>query len=175
MPRRSSAIAGTDTPDVGGPEKNDAADAPQWRAWMRDLGRRQRQLREFVGLSQEQLAKRAGVSQGAVSRLEAGRGLATPLLVLMKINVPLVGALRAQDPGLLNAELRRMLDSAKNITPPVGDLGYESLPLTQDPGLEELVRLYRRLPERQRRTLLSVVKATATSLAGFEPPADRES
>lgn len=47
---------------------------PEWREWIRDLGRRQRQLREFLGFSQEQVARLAGVSQGAVSRFETGRG-----------------------------------------------------------------------------------------------------
>ena len=58
-----------------------AIDKAEWQAWMRSLGLQVRRVREFVGLSQEQVARTAGVSQGAVSRLEAGRGLGTPLLV----------------------------------------------------------------------------------------------
>src|SRR2546425_9137378 len=107
-----------------------------WAQWMRELGGRIRRVREFVGLSQEQLARLAGVSQGAVSRLEAGRGLATPLLVLMKIHLPLLRALRGLDPSILNDELRRMLDATRNVSPPVGDMGFEVLPLTRDPGVE---------------------------------------
>src|SRR5262245_49212375 len=61
----------------------------EWGEWMRAFGRQERRVREFLGLSQDQLARLAGVSQGAVSRLEAGRGLATPLLVVMKINLVL--------------------------------------------------------------------------------------
>ena len=140
-----------------------------WPKWMRELGSRIRRVREFVGLSQEQLARLAGVSQGAVSRLEAGRGLATPLLVLMKIHLPLLRALRGLDPSILNDELRRMLDATRNVSPPVGDMGYEVLPLTRDPGLEELIRRYNELPERQRRTFLSVMSATASSLASASP------
>ena len=140
-----------------------------WPKWMRELGSRIRHVREFVGLSQEQLARLAGVSQGAVSRLEAGRGLATPLLVLMKLNVPLVSALRRLDPSILNDELRRMLEWTRNVTPPVGDMGYEVLPITGDPGLEELIRRYQELPERQRRTFLSVMGATAASLTSVSP------
>lgn len=140
-----------------------------WPKWMRELGSRIRRVREFVGLSQEQLARLAGVSQGAVSRLEAGRGLATPLLVLMKINVPLVSALRRLDPSILNDELRRMLEWTRNVTPPIGDMGYEVLPITGDPGLEELIRRYQELPERQRRTFLSVMGATAASLTSVSP------
>jgi len=140
-----------------------------WAQWMRELGSRIRHVREFVGLSQEQLARLAGVSQGAVSRLEAGRGLATPLLVLMKLNVPLVSALRRLDPSILNDELRRMLEWTRNVTPPIGDMGYEVLPITGDPGLEELIRRYQELPERQRRTFLSVMGATAASLSSVSP------
>jgi len=136
-----------------------------WVKWMRELGSRIRRVREFVGLSQEQLARLAGVSQGAVSRLEAGRGLATPLLVLMKIHVPLVRALRRLDPAILNDELRRMLEWTRNVSPPLGDMGYDVLPITRDPGLEDLIRRYLQLPERQRRTFLSVMSATAASLA----------
>jgi len=140
-----------------------------WAQWMRELGSRIRHVREFVGLSQEQLARLAGVSQGAVSRLEAGRGLATPLLVLMKLNVPLVSALRRLDPSILNDELRRMLEWTRNVTPPIGDMGYEVLPITGDPGLEELIRRYQELPERQRRTFPSVMSATAASLSSVSP------
>ena len=64
--------------------------ARDWSNWMRDLGREVRRQREFLGLSQERLARAAGVSQGAVSRLEAGRGLATPLLVAVKIRLVLM-------------------------------------------------------------------------------------
>ena len=141
-----------------------------WARWMHELGARVRRVREFVGLSQEQLARLAGVSQGAVSRLEAGRGLATPLLVLMKINLPLIRALRAQDPSVLNDELRQMLDSTNSVSPPVDDRDCD-VSLTSDPRLEELIRIYRGLPERQRRTILSVVRATAASLASDD--ADR--
>jgi len=47
-------------------------EAVDWREWMRGLGRQLRRVREFLGLSQDQVARLAGVSQGAVSRLEAG-------------------------------------------------------------------------------------------------------
>src|SRR5436309_15964295 len=82
---------------------------PAWRAWMQDLGRRQRRLREFLGLSQEQLARLGGVSQGALSRLETARGLATPLLIILKINEALAREIRKLDPALVSAELREAL------------------------------------------------------------------
>jgi transcriptional regulator with XRE-family HTH domain len=131
---------------------------------MRAFGRQERQLREFLGLSQEQLARLAGVSQGAVSRLEAGRGLATPLLVVLKINLAVTKALRALDPELLNEDLRRALEFESIISPPIGDIGFNAVPVTSDPKLEMLIRIYRDLPERQRQTFLSVMQATASAL-----------
>jgi transcriptional regulator with XRE-family HTH domain len=137
-----------------------------WKEWMRAFGRQQRRLREFLGLSQDQLARLAGVSQGAVSRLEGGRGLATPMLVILKINLAIRGALREVDPALLNDELRRALEIEERISPPVGDVGFDALPLTKDPLLEQLVLLYRNVPDRQRDTFLSVVRAAAGALSG---------
>lgn len=137
----------------------------EWARWMRALGRQGRRAREFLGLSQEQLAAIAGVSQGAVSRLEAGRGLATPMLVVVKIHLALTRALRRVDPSRLDDELKRVLEIEHRLSPPIGDIGIETLPLTRDPDLEALVKVYRALPERQRRTFLTVVRATATALA----------
>src|SRR5947209_15481884 len=125
-----------------------------WAQWMRELGSRIRHVREFLGLSQEELARMAGVSQGAVSRLEAGRGLATPMLVILKINLALTHRLRAVDPGLLNDDLRRVLEIEQRLSPPVAGIGFQALPITKDPDLEDLVRLYRQMPERQRQTFL---------------------
>src|SRR5438093_1248346 len=136
-----------------------------WARWMRGLGRHGRRVREFLGLSQEQLARHAGVSQGAVSRLEAGRGLATPMLVVLKITLALRRALGDVDQSLLNDDLRRLMRIDERLSPPIGDVGVDALPVTKDPDLEEIVRLYRRVTERQRDTFLSVVRAAAKALA----------
>jgi len=141
-----------------------STDPFDWSEWMQALGRQGRRVREFLGLSQEELARMAGVSQGAVSRLEAGRGLATPMLVILKINLALTHRLRTADPGLLNEDLKRVLEIEQRLSPPIAGIGFHALPITKDPDLEDLVRLYRQMPERQRQTFLSVVRATARAL-----------
>jgi transcriptional regulator with XRE-family HTH domain len=143
-----------------------------WSSWIKGLGKQARRVREFVGLSQEQVARTAGVSQGAVSRFEGGRGLATPLLVVMKVNAALRSAVSIVDRDLLSDDARGLLLMDANL--PDDDGGS---PITKDPELEELVRLYHDLPERQRQRLLAVVRATATalgaSLVGSEEPRAR--
>ena len=130
-----------------------AAERMDWPAWMQDLGRRLRRAREFLGLSQDQVARLSGVSQGAVSRLEAGRGLATPMLIVLKVQRVLARALADLDPALVDEDMRRA------VADPVGDAE------STDPELEELIRLYRRVPERQRPRLVAAARATADSLA----------
>src|SRR6185436_276537 len=130
-----------------------------WRAWMLAFGRQERRVREFLGFSQEQLARLAGVSQGAVSRLETGRGLATPMLVILKINLAMRKALRAVDPSLLTDELRGVIEMVDRISPTIGEVGSDSIPLTKDPEVEGLVRMYRGLPTRQRQAFVSVARA----------------
>ncbi|HSV06775.1 MAG TPA: helix-turn-helix domain-containing protein [Candidatus Binatus sp.] len=147
-----------------GQQTMSSKDPFDWSDWMHALGRQGRRLREFLGLSQEELARMAGVSQGAVSRLEAGRGLATPMLVILKINLALTHRLRTVDPGLLNDDLRRALEIEQRLSPPIAGIGFQALPITKDPELEDLVRIYRQMPERQRQTFLSVVRATARAL-----------
>ena len=144
-----------------------------WREWMRGLGRQARRIREFLGLSQEQIARLAGVSQGAISRLEGGRGLATPLLVVVKLNVAMRRALASYDRDLLSIEARDLLDRTDLYVPESGVATFTEYPLAKDSGIEELVHLYRGLPERQREKLLAVVRATASALSPGELEADQ--
>jgi len=134
-----------------------------WSGWMHDLGRRIRRVREFLGLSQDQVARMAGVSQGAVSRLEAGRGLATPMLVVLKVHVVLARALGQLDAGLIDDQLRASLDLGSLARLGAAEKNGD-VPITKDPELEEIVELYHALTGRQRRTLVAVVRATARSL-----------
>ena len=134
-----------------------------WKRWMIGLGHNRRRLRELLGLSQEQLAKIAGVSQGAISRLEAGRGLATPLVVVMKINVALKHALRGLDGDILSDEFRHLIDIDERIEP-VPNGGFKDVDFLKDRDLEELIRTYQDLPDGQRRTLLSVIRAVSSAL-----------
>src|SRR5215468_2489125 len=106
-----------------------------WQRWMRDLGAQVLRIREFLGFSQEQLARLAGVSQGAISRLENGRGLATPLLVVLKTCGALRAALMHVDQEILSPEARQLVVAGAHI-PGEGDL-YPSFPPTHDPGVEE--------------------------------------
>jgi len=131
----------------------------EWSSWIKGLGKQARRVREFVGLSQEQVARTAGVSQGAVSRFEGGRGLATPLLVVMKVNAALRSAVSIVDRDLLSEGARGLLLMDASVPADDG-----APPITKDPELEELVRLYHELPERQRQRLLAVVRATAAAL-----------
>jgi transcriptional regulator with XRE-family HTH domain len=137
-----------------------------WKEWWRTLGHQHRQVREFLGLSQDQVARMAGVSQGAVSRLEAGRGLATPLLVTVKIGLVYRRALGSIDPNLLTPQLRQFLEIENRLSPPVGETGFHIVPLMKDRDLGELVRLFRTIPDRQRQVFLAVVRAVAGALSG---------
>jgi transcriptional regulator with XRE-family HTH domain len=128
------------------------------------LGQNRRRLRELLGLSQEQLAKIAGVSQGAISRLEAGRGLATPLLVVMKINVALKHALRGLDQTIFSDEFRRLNDIDERIEMSSEGSGFKDVDFLKDRDLEEMIRTYQDLPDGQRRTLLSVIRAVSSAL-----------
>jgi transcriptional regulator with XRE-family HTH domain len=142
-------------------EDNGSGAQLDWSGWIKGLGKQARRVREFLGLSQEQVARVAGVSQGAVSRFEGGRGLATPLLVVMKVNAALRKAVSAMDSDMLSDDARNLLLLNERMP------GWnEAAPpaITKDPELEELVRLYRDLPERQRQRLLTVVRATAAAL-----------
>jgi transcriptional regulator with XRE-family HTH domain len=138
-----------------------------WSAWMRQVGRQTRLSREFLGLSQDQLARMAGVSQGAVSRLEAGKGLSTPLVVAAKVHVAVVRVVAALDPAILNPVLRQHLENLR-ADPTFASFLAETPPA--DPELEEIVGLYRRIPEGDRATFLAVVSAASASLAPSVPP-----
>ena len=143
-----------------------------WREWMRGLGRQARRVREFLGLSQEQIARLAGVSQGAISRLEGGRGLATPLLVVVKLNLAMRRALSSYDPDMLSPEAKKILQADLHL-PGEGNGGrFAEHAIAKDPGIEQLVQLYRSLPERQREKLLSVVRATVAALSPTETESD---
>src|SRR5438128_12294490 len=135
-----------------------------WAQWMRELGSRIRHVREFAGLSQEQLAKLAGVSQGAVSRLEIARGLATPLLVVLKINAALARVLARLDPAMLSPEMRNAVERQTALVPTGSVLGSKDVPLAEDPRLEELVRLYRESAGRHRTGMVSDLRAMVAGL-----------
>jgi transcriptional regulator with XRE-family HTH domain len=142
-------------------EDNGSGAQLDWSGWIKGLGKQARRVREFLGLSQEQVARVAGVSQGAVSRFEGGRGLATPLLVVMKVNGALRKAVSSMDTDMLSDDARNLLLLNERM-PGWNDSAPPAI--TKDPELEELVRLYRDLPERQRQRLLTVVRATAAAL-----------
>lgn len=140
-----------------------------WPRWMRGLGRQSLRVREFLGLSQEELARMAGVSQGAVSRLENGRGLSTPLLVVMKISAALHASVIRLDPATLTPEAEEIAAMRKYLPGPSGD--FVDYPIG-DVGVEELLRVYRSVPKRHRAQLLVVLRATAGALGGDEDEDD---
>jgi transcriptional regulator with XRE-family HTH domain len=151
--------------------RTEATNGIDWGRWMRELGEQVLRAREFLGLSQDQVARIAGVSQGAVSRLEHGRGLATPLLVVSKIAAALRAALAQVDPELLSRDARRIVEEGMSL-PDTGG-GLLGARLAHDDGVGELLRLYHGLSERKRQQLLSVVRAMATALSG-ETARDRD-
>ena len=132
---------------------------------MRELGSTVRRVREFVGLSQGCLAKIAGVSQGAVSRLETGRGVATPFLVVVKIHAALDRALAGVEPATVSDDLRhrfepqRFWSSGEGATEQGSGGGAST-----DHELEELVVRYHHLSPKTRATFLAIIRAALGAL-----------
>src|SRR5437899_12455743 len=141
MPRKAYRVSESTSRAIGSASRagnvtmNETVD---WREGMRDLGRQLRRVREFLGLSQDQVARLAGVSQGAVSRLEAGRGLATPMKVVLKVHRGLTRALRAFDPAIPDEERRATLGLDRLIPPPTDSGRPGPLPSTREPHRQRL-------------------------------------
>jgi transcriptional regulator with XRE-family HTH domain len=143
-----------------------------WRQWITEFGAHVRRVREFLGLSQEQVARAAGVSQGAVSRFEGGRGLSTPFVGIMKINLALAHALKRLEPDLLTDEVKRFMkhlevlrlpDDPGSPVTPVGP-HFKKMQLSPNPELVQVIDLYYELPESKRRAFIAVMSATISAL-----------
>ena len=125
-----------------------------------------RRIREALGASQEQVARLAGVSQGAVSRLEGGRALLTPLIVVLKITLALKRAVEEKDAASMSPERNILRATHERIQPNLDEKGeFRSFPVLADPQLEELVRLFHAMPSRQKTLLVDVLSAVAAALS----------
>ena len=85
-------------------------DGVDWDVSLRDFGGALRKLREAAGLSQRDLGRIARVSQGAVSRFEAGRRRGIPANVMLKIAVALARQPAVRDQPLAEA-VRQLLEA----------------------------------------------------------------
>jgi transcriptional regulator with XRE-family HTH domain len=149
-----------------------AAGKQTWRQWITEFGAHVRRVREFLGLSQEQVARAAGVSQGAVSRFEGGRGLSTPFVGIMKINLALAHALKQLEPDMLSDEARRFMkhlevlklpdDPGSPVNPPSPNI--KKWQLSPNPELVKVIELYYDLPESKRQAFIAVMEATISAL-----------
>ena len=108
----------------------------------------------------EKKGSKAGVSQGAVSRLEAGHALATPFTVVLGIQRVLTLHLRNVDPTLLDPEIRRVIELTDLLDAPLGAGGL----VARDERLERIIRHYRGVPESQRESLVAIIAAAADGL-----------
>lgn len=131
-----------------------------WRQWMAALGSRVRRARVFLNLSQSEVAHLAGVSQGAMSRLEHGKGLETPMSVVLKLHAAIAESLRRCEPALLDDELLWVRDFGSMLTQHVNRDGDGAGDGVSDPDeLSQLFRAVRALPPAQQTMVLGVVRA----------------
>lgn len=138
-------------------------DVGEWEAWLTAFGSTVRRVRVFLGLTQQQLAQIAGVSQGSISRVERLAAAATPLLTVVRVQTALRTALVGVDPSLLSPDLRRFIDAHPN-TLGAGQLPAETDPVVQDQVLDTVMRIVRRVPSAQRPAFLQIVEAAAAAL-----------
>ena len=113
------------------------------------LGKKIRQLREELGVSQAQLSSQGGLSQGYLSQLENDEVQNPSAAVIFRLAQP------------LNVDPRVLMDAA----------GYDSgangsgaeFPVTVDP---ELLRFLARFPRQQQTYLLGLLKSLDKQQAG---------
>jgi transcriptional regulator with XRE-family HTH domain len=127
--------------------------AVEWRGITTALGATVRELRELLGWSQQELANRAVVSQGTISRIEAGTHAGLPFH-----SVVVVGRSLAAGAAAVKLAVSPVARSLLNF---VVALDHEfSLIEPMDPQLVKLVRAYQCLTPGQRAALADFVTAT---------------
>ena len=102
------------------------------------------------------------MSQGAVSRLETARGLATPLLIVVKINLALLGELKKFEAIVPDTDFGRARGVMDLLRGPEGTLGPDAV--VPDPMFAAFVRLFRETGERHREGLLAIMRAACVAL-----------
>lgn len=130
-----------------------------WPALFQHLASELRQLRVLCGLSQQQVADAAGVSQGAVSRLESGRFRQFPVTTVAAILVALVRATEAVEPAI-PSHLLPPLAVVRDLLPAL--VVVPAVPLDRE--LAELLRLYHQVPRARRPIVLAVLRPLAAHL-----------
>jgi hypothetical protein len=80
----------------------------------------------------------------------------------MKVNEALRAGLARLDQAHLSPEARRVVELTAHLSSETG--GFAAYAPAAEPRAEELLKLYRSVPERQRDQMLSIVRATATAL-----------
>ena len=132
---------------------------------MGNVGHRLRHLREALGLSQQKIARGAGVSQGTVSRLERGRGVAVPFLAVLRVVDAMASQLRAKDPGVLSEPTRRWLGLQRELATMRG-VGIDiPTQVYRDDELENVVCTFVRLLHTERAVVAAVLKGLAENHA----------
>jgi len=130
--------------------------AGEWRVIIRTLAVSVRELRLALGWSQNDLATRAVVSQGAISRLEAGDKLNLPLHTVVVVMQQLAHAAQSLDIPLTPSTQALVAFLAPYT-------GTVTTPL--DPTLVSLVRVYQGFTAAQQQALVAFLKTAARLLA----------
>jgi transcriptional regulator with XRE-family HTH domain len=141
--------------------------ANEWTDIVVTLGTTVRDVRKMLGWSQQQLADQAIVSQGAVSRMEAGHCGAVPFhTVVVVLRTLAAGAAALQVP--LSPTAAQLLAFAPS-------LNGTFAAIDPDPDFAAIAQTLQRLTRPNRARLLAIVRAAATALGESDRESDRES
>lgn len=133
---------------------------PEWLRHIAMLGHVVQELRQMLGLSQQTLADRAGISQGAISRLESGEHPEVPLISVARVAQAL-SQLAPWVDGVLPRTQSALFELARDLPPSVTGKGEPP-----DPGLRRLLNAYWLLTPPRRAVLIELVLPLASYLNG---------
>lgn len=144
----------------------------EWDDWARATGAWVRRVRIILGLSQHALARRVGVSQAAVSRLEGGRANVMAVPAFLRVIGGLMQGLLALDASVLHDDLRRQLGLYGEIVKALERGAPQWGEVAQDPGAEEVLALYLGVARERR---VAFIRALKTVAEAFGAPTRPES
>lgn len=139
-----------------------------WYAWMATFGSHVSLLRQFLGMSEADLAREGGVTESIVRRFEAGKLLDLSFIDVIRLNRALAQRLRGIDPALLAPEVQGFIQHLDFLQmpdedgpPAPGGVPVQEFRSIDDPELEEIVVRYRGLPSGGRHAFLQIMRAVA--------------